>query len=204
EVRDLKSNESVVVGRTLKKKLIIPLLAGFLALGGLVAAFGFTGTAFAMPLGGIGDFYVEFDKLKGEGFKLLPQMGETGESDSEPMVRNEIDEVTIENLHIYKDLPLPGTEKWVRFHVKANGETSINELVRDASLIHADLSIDNLDISQKNTEDINENWTQGADTITIEDASIVTDYLFQEFVSLEGAKISTEIIDGPEKTDDGN
>lgn len=200
----MKSNESVVVGRTLKKKLIIPLLAGFLALGGLVAAFGFTGTAFAMPLGGIGDFYVEFDKLKGEGFKLLPQMGETGESDSEPMVRNEIDEVTIENLHIYKDLPLPGTEKWVRFHVKANGETSINGLIQDARLIDADLSFDNLDISQKNTEDFNENWTQGADTITIEDASIVTDYLFQEFVSLEGAKISTEIIDGPEKTDDGN
>src|SRR5699024_1822035 len=71
-------------------------------------------------------------------------------------------------------------------------------------LIDADLSFDNLDISQKNTEDFNENWTQGADTITIEDASIVTDYLFQEFVSLEGAKISTAIIDGPEKTDDGN
>src|SRR5699024_2378322 len=131
-------------------------------------------------------------------------MGETGESDSEPMARHERAEVTIEKLHMHKDLPLPGTEKWVRFHVKANGETSINGLIQDARLIDADLSFDNLDISKKNTEDFNENWTQGADTITIEDASIVTDYLFQEFVSLEGAKISTEIIDGPEKTDDGN
>src|SRR5699024_11685385 len=61
--------------------------------------------------------------------------------------------------------------KWVRFHVKANGETSINGLIQDARLIDADLSFDNLDISQKNTEDFNENWTQGADTITIEDAS---------------------------------
>src|SRR5699024_5100087 len=131
-------------------------------------------------------------------------MGETGVSDSEPMVRNESDEDTIENLHINKNLTLPGTEKWFRFHVKANVETSINGLIQDARLIDADLSFDNLDIRQKNTEDFNENWTQGADTITIEDASIVTDYLFQEFVSLEGAKISTEIIDGPEKTDDGN
>src|SRR5699024_1776536 len=117
---------------------------------------------------------------------------------------NEIDEVTIENLHIYKDLPLPGTEKWVRCHVKANGETSINGLIQDGRLSDADLSFDNLDISQKNTEDFTENWTQGADAITIEDASTVTDYVFQDVVSTEGAKISTEIIDGPEKTDDGN
>src|SRR5699024_12248098 len=99
-----------------------------------------------MPLGGIGDFYVEFDKLKGEGFKLLPEMGETGASDSERIVRNEIDEVTIENLHIYKDWRLPGTEQWLRFHVKANGETSINGLIQDARIIEADLRMDNLDV----------------------------------------------------------
>lgn len=200
----MKNNESVIVGKTLKKKLIIPLLAGFMALGTLVAAFGFNGTAFAMPLGGIGDFYVEFDELKGEGFKLLPQMGETGDSDSEPLVRNEIEKVSIKNLHIYKDLPLPGTKKWVRFHVKAEGETSITGLIQDARLIDADLSFDKLNIREKNTEDFNKNWSQDADTITIKDASIVTDYLFQEFVSLEDAKISTEVIDKPKMTEDGN
>src|SRR5690625_2072116 len=107
-------------------------------------------------------------------------------------------------MYSYNNLLILEIEKCIRLHVKENGETSINGLIQDARLIDADLSFDNLDISQKNTEDFNENWTQGADTITIEDASIVTDYLFQEFVSLEGAKISTEIIDGPEKTDDGN
>jgi len=201
----LTTNNEVTVGRTIKRKLILPLLAGFLAFGVLIAAFGFNGTAFAVPLGGLGDFYVEFDELEGDGFKLLPQMGETGESDSEPLVRNEIDEVTIQGLHIYKDLPLPGTDKWVRFHVESGGETEISGLIQDAKLIDADLNFgDGLSIEQQNTEDFNENWQQHADSIEITDASIVTDYLFQEFVNLEDAKISTEIIDEPEMTDDGH
>ncbi|HLR08841.1 MAG TPA: DUF6230 family protein [Bacillota bacterium] len=200
----MKHENHIIVGRTWKRKFIVALLSGFLALGGLISVFGFTGTAFAMPLGGMGDFYVEFDELNGEGFKLIPEIGETGESDSEPMVRNLIDEVKIENLHIYKDLKLPGTDKWVRFHVRADGETTITGLIQDARFIDADLSFDDLQIEEKNTDDFSENWTQRADTITIEDAKLVTDYLFQEFVSLEGAKISTEMIDEPEIVDDGN
>lgn len=200
----MKKEGHVAVGKTFKKKFFIALLSGFMALGGLVSAFGFTGTAFALPLGGIGDFYVEFDRLEGTGFQLMPEMGETGESDSEPMVRNMIEEVKIENLHIFKDLQLPGTEKWVRFHIRADGDTDINGLIQDARFIDANLSFDELHIEEKNTDDFSENWSQRADTITITDATLVTDYLFQEFVSLEKAKISTEIIDEPLITDDGN
>lgn len=99
---------------------------------------------------------------------------------------------------------MPGTKKWVRFHVKAEGNTEISGLIQDARLIDADLSFDKLNIREKNTDNFNENWSQDADSITIKDATIVTDYLFQEFVSLADAKISTEVIDGPKKTDDGN
>ncbi|QKY68761.1 DUF6230 family protein [Lentibacillus sp. CBA3610] len=200
----MKNENHVVVGRTGRKKILVALLSGFLALGGLVSAFGFTGTAYALPLGGIGDFYVEFDELNGEGFQLMPQMGETGESDAEPMVRNVIDEVEIDNLHIFKDLQIPGTEQWVRFHIEADGKTNISGLIQDARFIDANLSFDNLAIEQQNTDDFSENWSQNADTITITDATLVTDYLFQEVVSLEEAKISTEMIDEPLITDDGN
>lgn len=186
----------VIVGKTWKKRFFIAFLTGFLALGGLVSAFGFTGTAFAMPLGGIGDFYVEFDKLEGKGFQLLPHIGETGNSDAEPMIRNKIEEVEITNLHIYKDLPLPGGG-WARFHIRASGPTTISGLIQDARLIDADLSFNELAIEEKNTDDFSTNWSQNAKTITIKDATLVTDYLFQEVVSLKGTKISVEKIDEP-------
>src|SRR5699024_12285236 len=73
-------------------------------------------------------------------------------------------------------------------------------------LIDADLSFDGMEILQTNTSDMSEaeafekNWTQTGETVKIKDAKIVTDYLFQEFVALNGAKIFLESIDGPETT----
>src|SRR5699024_3805739 len=49
-------------------------------------------------------------------------------------------------------------------------------------------------------EAFEKNWTQTGETVKIKDAKIVTDYLFQEFVALNGAKIFLESIDGPETT----
>src|SRR5699024_1397111 len=57
-----------------------------------------------------------------------------------------------------------------------------------------------------NTSDMSEaeafekNWTQSGETCKIKDPKIVTYYLFQEFVALNGAKIFLESIDGPETT----
>lgn len=196
---DVLKEEKIVVGKTIKKKFLIAMLTGFLAFGGLIAGLGFTGTAFALPLGGIGDFYVEFDELNGTEFQLLPHVGETGNSNAEPMVRNKMDKVVITNLHIYKDLELPGIG-WVRFHIRSTGPTNITGLIHDARLIEADLSFDNLEIEEKNTAEFSKNWSQNASTINIKDAKIVTDYLFQTVVSLEGAKISAERIEGPDMT----
>lgn len=187
----------IAVGRTVKKKFFIAFVSGLLAFFGLIAAFGFSGTAFALPLGGIGDFFVEFDELNGTNFKLLPHIGETGDSDASPMVRNQMDTATITGLHIYKDLKMP-TGNWVRFHVYVDGQTTIQGLIQDARFVDANLSFEELSITEKNTPDFSENWTQNAATIKITDAKIVTDYLFQSVVSLEGARISVEMIDEPE------
>lgn len=188
--------EKFSVGHVVKKKFYIAMLTGLFAFFSLIATFGFTGTAFALPLGGMGDFFVKFDKLEGKAFQLLPHKGETGTSDAAPMVRNKMDSATIEGLHIYKDLKVPGLG-WVRFHVKAD-KTDIKGLIQDARFIDANLSLTNMHIREKNTEEFSQNWTQTADTITITNAKIVTDYLFQAAVSLNGAKISAELIDEPE------
>lgn len=186
----------MIVGQVAKKKFLIALLAGFLAFGGIAAFFGLTTTAFALPLGGMGDFYVELDELKGTGFHLQPHIGETGSSDAEPMVRNIIDKVEIKGLTIYKDLKLP-TGNWIRVNVKAPS-ASIQGLTQDARFIDANLGFTDMSIAEKNSDNIAENWTHDAKTVTITDAKIVTDYLFQNLVSLDGAKISIDKIDAPD------
>lgn len=198
----MQEGTEIAVARTGRKKFLTALLAGLLALGGIIAMFGLSATAFALPMGGMGDFYVELDELQGKGFKLSPHIGETGNADEAPMVRNEIDEATIKGLHIYKDVKLPGGG-WIRININASGETKIKGLIQDAKLINANLKFnEGLEIVEKNTDDFSENWTQKADQITIKDAKIVTDYLFQSFVSLQGAKISVEKIDEPEMSGD--
>lgn len=199
-MKGLENESKITVGKTLRKRFFISIASGFLALGVLFSVFGFTGSAFAMPLGGIGDFFVEFDELNGTAFQLLPHIGETGNSDAEPMVRNKMDTAKIKNLHIYKDLQLP-TGNWVRFHVRATGETTIKGLIQDARFIDANLTFNELAIKETNTKDFTKNWTQSATSINIKNAKIVTDYLFQSMVSLEGAKISVEKISQPEILD---
>lgn len=188
----------VIVGQTVKKKFLMALGAGLLALGTLLAIFGFTGSAFAVPLGGLGDFFVEFDELNGTGFKMFPKMGETGDSESSPMVRNQMSDAKIKNLHIYKDLPIPGTNEkmWIRFHIKSES-ADITGLTQDARFIEANLAFENMEMKQKNSKDFSTNWSQTSSTVKITNASIVTDYLFQSAVSLNGAKISGELINGP-------
>jgi|SRR5690625_1274152 len=191
------------VGHTVKRKLIISISAGFLLFGIVLGIFGFTGSLFALPLGGMGDFYVSFDRLEGKGFTLNPQIGETGIEDEAPLVRNRIDSATIENLKIYKDLKLP-TGSWIRINITASEPTEIQGLIQDARFIDANLTFDEMIIEQADTSEMSaeemftNNWKHQASTVTITDALIVTDYLFQNLVSLNGAQISLERISDPD------
>ena len=111
--------------------------------------------------------------------------------------RNVIDEATVYNLHIYKDIKLPNGQ-WIRINVRGTKPTEIKGLIQDARFINANLAFDNLAIQEKNTNDFTKNWTQKADKIHITDAKIVTDYLFQTMVNLQGTKIYVEKIDKPD------
>lgn len=188
------------VGHTVKKKMFAAILGGFLFLGALAAVFGVSGTAFALPMGGMGDFYVKFDKLQGEGFQLIPHIGENGNSDAAPMVRNKIEHATVDGLYIYKDLKLP-TGKWIRVNIKTSKPTEIKGLIQDARFISANLQFNELEVYEHNSSDFTKNWGQTGKNVTITNGKIVTDYLFQDFVNLQGAKISIQHIDGPEMSE---
>lgn len=185
----------LTVGQVGKKKFLAALLAGLLAFGGIAAFFGLTTSAFALPMGGMGDFYVIADEIKGEGFVMSPTINETGTADAVPMVRNTMEKVEIKGLTIFKDLKLP-TGKWIRVNIKAPS-ASITGLIQDARFVDADIALTEMTIAEKNTTDFAQNWGQQSATVTISNATIVTDYLFQNFVALDGAKISIEDIDGP-------
>jgi LPXTG-motif cell wall-anchored protein len=199
--------ERKVVGRTSGKKFLAALLTGLVFFGVIIGAFGFTGTFFAMPLGGMGDFYVTFDKLEGTGFELTPHMGETGNADQVPLVRNRIGSATVENLRIYKDIKLPAG-KWIRINIQTERPAKIEGLIQDARFVDADIQFHDLAVKQKNTTGSGEetaygqNWTQNAESVTITGGKIVTDYLFQNMVSLQNADIWIENIDGPDLSDD--
>ena len=55
EVRNVQEGTEIAVARTGRKKFLTALLAGLLALGGIIAMFGLSATAFALPMGGMGD-----------------------------------------------------------------------------------------------------------------------------------------------------
>lgn len=194
--------QDLQLGYTNKKIVFAAILAGFLSLIGIIATFGITSTVFALPVGGMGDFYVKFEKLEGKGFSLHPHIGETSESKEAPLIRNKIDEATIEGLHIFKEVKLPG-DHWVRINITTAEPTVVKGLIQDAKVVDANLSFENMAIKQKNTsklsakEAFKQNWTHQANTITITDGEISTAYLFQSTVSLKGAQISVESIDGP-------
>ncbi len=190
------------LGYTIKSKFLITLLAGLFSLGSVIMFFGVTSTVFALPVGGMGDFIVKFEKLEGKGFSLHPHVGETSEADEAPLVRNKIDEATIEGLHIYKDLRLPG-DHWIRIHITASQPTTVKGLVQDAKFVDANLIFHDMTVKQTNTsnmpalEAFQRNWTHDASSIKITDAEISTAYLFQSAVNLQGAQISIESLDGP-------
>lgn len=184
-----------------KWKFFTALLTGFLLLGGMAATFGVTSTAFGLPIGGMGDFHVKFDRLEGTGFVLDTNLERQGRDDVTPLVKNEIQGATVHGLHMFKELNLP-IIGWVRLNVNASEPTMIQGLVQEARFIEADIQMKNLGISENDFTQILEGgslWSQRADMVSITDAEIVTDYLFQDIVSLKGMNFSVERIESPKQ-----
>lgn len=198
-------NEKTNFGLIVKWKFFTALFIGFLLLGILVATFGVTSTAFGLPLGGMGDFYVAFDRLEGTGFFLDSNLGERGKSkpDQIPLVRNEIEGATVYGLHIYKDIHIPFIG-WIRLNMKSSEPTKIKGLIQEARFIKADVNFVNLGITRTDISKwtVGESiWPHNADVVSITDGKIVTDYLFQDLVTLTGMTFTVEQIDSPEQHD---
>ncbi|WP_042457020.1 DUF6230 family protein [Neobacillus dielmonensis] len=190
--------EAIIVGgKTVKKKLMLAILGGFLFLGALLGTFGLTGVAYAVPLSGVGEFTVSFDKMVGSGFHLYGGIAEGGSNEQNPVAVNEIDDATITNLKITKEFPLLN----LKAVIEAGEPVEITGLVQKATLINGDASFESLTMQEHYVGDIKnpleaaaKEFTQDAGTITITNGDLKTLYLFQQTVSLPGMKVYFEHI----------
>jgi hypothetical protein len=187
-------NGAVVMESKTNKKIFWGALAsGLLALGLLLVSFGLSGVAYAVPIAGVGDFYVEFDKLEGQGYKFYPKLGETSSSDAAPQGTNLIESLTIDNLQLYKDFQVGG--EWIRVKIQASKPVQISGLQHDAGLIEANAKFQNLLLEENNSTDWTKQFQQTSSTITLENAKLKTHYLFQETINMNGMKLTVEKID---------
>lgn len=188
--------ESVIVGgQTVKKKFLITLFAGFLFLGTLLTIYGINGVAYATPLSGVGEFTVKFDKLVGKGFKLYGGIADGATTRNNPVAVNEMDHATITGLEISKDIPALG----IRVVISSDQPVEIDGLIQKATLINGKAQFTNMTMAENYIGDVKDpreavakEFTQGSDTITLENGDLKTLYLFQRTVTLPGMKVYFE------------
>ncbi|MGP3561605.1 DUF6230 family protein [Geobacillus sp. BK01] len=192
---EMATKPVIIGGRTAKKPLLAALLGGFLLLGALLSIFGLTGVAYAVPLGGVGEFTVQFKTLEGNGFKMYGGMAESGKAKQTPVFVNEINKATIQGLKISKDFEALN----LRVVIEAGGTVSIDGLVQKATQINGNISFGSLTMKENYIGDVEGDvqkaaaeFTQNANTIHIENGDLKTVYLFQQAVSLPGMKVYFE------------
>ncbi|MRG86285.1 DUF6230 family protein [Salinibacillus xinjiangensis] len=180
-------------GKTNKKVFFTAFGSGILALGILLMSIGLSGVAYAVPIAGVGDFYVEFDRLEGTGYEFYPKLGETSAADSAPQGTNLIDELTIENLKLYKDFDIG--DGWIRVKITASKPVQIEGLQHDAGMIQANASFQDLVLEENNSDNWQEQFQQTSSSIVLKDAKLKTHYLFQEKMNMNGMKLTVDYID---------
>ncbi|WP_462408763.1 DUF6230 family protein [Neobacillus sp. Marseille-QA0830] len=188
----MESPVQLVEGTTSKKAFWTAMASGLLALGLLLVSFGVSGVAYAVPIAGVGDFYVEFDKLEGTGYTFYPKMGETSSADSAPQGTNLIENLTITNLQLYKDFNVGN--QWIRVKITASKPVQITGLQHDAGLIEADATFQDLVLQEKHSDDWQKQFQQTSSKIVLEHAKLKTHYLFQKTINMNGMKLTVEKI----------
>lgn len=188
----MENSIQLVEGMTSKRVFWSALGSGILVLALLLVSFGISGVAYAVPIAGVGDFYVEFDKLEGNGYTFFPKMGETSSEDSAPQGTNLIENLTIDRLQLYKDFKVGG--HWIRVKITASKPVQITGLQHDAGLIEADAKFQNLALKENHSDDWQKQFQQTSSKITLEHAKLKTHYLFQKTINMNGMRLTVEKI----------
>lgn len=198
------ATETVIIGgQTVKKRLLFALLGGFVFFGSLLGLFGVTGVAAAVPLSGVGEFTVSFDKMVGKDFQLLGGMADSVSRQNNPVAVNKIKHATIYGLEISKEVSIPGlpTFRVVIESKNPDNPVEIDGLLQKATVVSGDAVFTDMEMKETYVADKDpltqaaEGFTQSANTITINKGVLKTLYLWQDKVSLSNMKVFFEIPD---------
>lgn len=180
-----------------RKRFLVTMGAGYALLAAVLVTLLLTGTVFAaFPLSGIGGFVVAADKIVGEGFKLVPTIGDTSERSVWPQGAVTLDSVTISGLTLTKEIDtgdlaglVGGIEKVV-VEISANGRVNGEGVTMHISGMTADRAVfTNMTIDEKYSVIPLGKVDLEAPTLDLTNAELNTHTLMTRSISLPGMKL---------------
>ncbi len=166
--------------------------------GVVVGAIATGGVALAVPTAGVGGFVVEFSSLQGQGFTQYATLENSSDCAAYPSAVAKINKGTINDLHLYKDIPVPkevpGNAKTVRVLIKSK-QAKFTGLTQKFTYLRGDLTFNN---GQQIGADGGASKPQGRFSITspsvvIGDGHIEAQSQFVDSISLKNAQVTTSV-----------
>lgn len=167
-----------------------------------------TGTAYAVPMAGVGGFTIQADEIRGEEAFIYADTADTSEQEQIPVAVTEVQSMEIDGLYLNKTMQLPGLDGTVKMTVEATDTVTTGQQVVKYS--HLDTSSTTVrgqvvdehppssdkpgftiegrgDAYDGYTVDINE--TSDEPGLVLENATINAHYLATSKITLPGQKI---------------
>jgi hypothetical protein len=166
------------------------LLGAFAMVGAMLAGVLNGGVALALPLAGVGTFTIEASQINITHFRLLPRIGQLSSDGSNvPETQVSLD-CTIENLKLYKDVPVPGGGK-IRVLIQTNKEVHANGMVMNMAALQALAAFKQLTIGQNGeASSAVQEFSLSATQLTLVIPHIQTTYLYTNSITLPGLSVS--------------
>jgi hypothetical protein len=187
---------------------------GVVAIIGLV--FLSTGTAFALPISGIGGFLIQADRIEGDDLLLYPGLADGSERENYPHAIVEIRDQEIEGLRLSKTFDLSDytgvVDGRARLVIESDGDpVTINQLFLKTPELNADeAQFSGLEISENDSSDFEESFSIEAPSdmpetrsldfeetddpgIVLDDAEIRATYLTTDEITLPNLALSFQL-----------
>ncbi|MFC6960563.1 DUF6230 family protein [Halocatena marina] len=115
-----------------------------------------TGTAYAVPLAGIGGFTIQADQLTAESALIYPGADDTSSEDAYPMAVVEQKGVTIKGMKLMKEInvaSMPGLNGNARIVMTSNGDVTADQQMVKISDLKADKATFNQQVIDESNSD---------------------------------------------------
>lgn len=162
----------------------------------LITVFGALATAgvtVAVPITGAGGFTVAFDELQGDGFQQYSAMESHDGCERYPVSETRIENGTIDGLHLFKDLEMPGIDETVRVSIEAEN-ASFQGLDQRFTHLEGDIAFESDQVVEYDRG--NDSMRITASNITIENGTIQTETQYITHLSMD--ELDVDLIQDPD------